>query len=99
MATSPVLTTFGFESNLTLAGTLLPIAVGVFAALGLIGCLHLFTRLRKGSTPAPPAKLEGPLSDPFVGGSNSEQRQSFRRKGNPIEVLVVDTATQSAPIK
>jgi PilZ domain len=99
MALSPLLAIFGFESNLTLTGILLPVAVGVAAALGLIGTLNLFGRLRKGSAPATTPDVAGSLSDPFAEGSNSELRQSFRRKGNPVEVLVEDTSVQTSPVK
>jgi PilZ domain len=99
MALSPVLAILGFESNWTFSGLLLPVGVGVFAALGLIGALHLFTLWRKGSVAADSTNAMGQLSDdPLVDGSTSEQRLSFRRKGNPVEVQIVDTSTQTPPV-
>jgi PilZ domain len=99
MALSPVFAFINLE--LTLMGTILPIVVGVCTAFGLIGSLHLYSRLRRKQVPAAPQQTEpfGPVCDPFVQGSNEEMRQAFRRKGNPIEVLVVDTSVQTAPVK
>jgi PilZ domain len=99
MALSPLLAIVFAESNWTISGLLLPVGVGVFAAFGFIGALQFFTRLRKASVAPTATNGNGLLDDPFVEGSNAEQRQSFRRGGNPVEIQVVDTSTQSVPIK
>jgi len=78
---------------------ILPVVVGVVAGLGFVGTFHFFTRARKKVAAPPTVKEEPPKSDPFTHGSGSEQRQAFRRLGNPIEVLVVDRASQGSQVK
>ncbi len=75
---------------------LLPIAVGLVAGLGVVGAIHFATRaaeLRHCRNKR--WKKKGPI--PLSAAAASEQRKAFRRKGNPIEVQVVDKATQGPP--
>ena len=74
----------------------LPILVGLVAGAGVIGFIHFVMRPRKIAA-APIQQKREKAPDPFVSGSGSEQRKAFRRKGNPIEVQVVDKATQGPP--
>lgn len=73
----------------------LPALVGSVCALGL---LVIFTLIRM-FRPRPKPQKQDPLEivpsadknhefDPFVSGSASEKREVFRRKGNPVKVLV-----------
>jgi hypothetical protein len=98
MPLHPVLADITIEWTLPGTSVILPVVVGVVCGLGLVGLIHFFTRARR-VVVAPVQTEEQPTSDPFISGSNSEQRQSFRRLGNPIEVLVVDQAHQGSPIK
>jgi hypothetical protein len=78
-------------------GLFLPVAAGVVAGLGVVGAIHLLVRGRQPAA-APPA-AEQPALDPFVHGSASEQRGSFRRQGNPVEVQVVNQTTHSVQMR
>src|SRR5579862_5497936 len=105
MACSPLFANASIEPYVPSANLLLPVAVGVFAGLGLVGLIHVFGRMRqkaalvKAGTPTSTTVDGKPSSDPFVHGSGSEQRKAFRRVGNPIEVLVVNATSQGPEIK
>jgi hypothetical protein len=65
-------------------------------ALAFIGGRRIFLR----TTPPPPSPAgEPPPLDPFLYGSASEQRQSARRKGRLIEVLISDEHAKALPWK
>ncbi|HYV39622.1 MAG TPA: PilZ domain-containing protein [Gemmataceae bacterium] len=74
-----------------------PVAVGLAAGLGVVGFIHFIWRPRRAAALAAP-KEEQP-SDPFIHGSQMEQRKSFRRIGNPIGVLIIDQSRPGEPMK
>ena len=91
MMTYAMIAVVGLDLN-----AILPIAAGVGTGLAVVGLIHFFRRGRKQAAPVEqkPAKP----ADPFVHGSANEKRKSFRRKGNPIHVQVIDQATESQPV-
>jgi hypothetical protein len=97
MSFHPLLSDLISDSHWLGMGLLLPVAAGVVAGLGVVGTIHYFTRVGKKVPEAP--KEERPGSDPFVNGSTNEHRKSFRRKGNPVEILVIDQSIQAAAVK
>jgi hypothetical protein len=108
MACPVIFADFTFDSILPTSNVALPIVVGIVAGLGLVGMIHFLTRPRKvtagvsvnvTSQVAAPQAPTAPSDDPFVSGSGSEQRQSFRRKGNPVEVVVINQKNQGSPLK
>jgi hypothetical protein len=78
---------------------MLPVMVGVMAGLGIVGAIHYLIRPRavRAAKAAPAPQEVHP--DPFIHGSPGDNRNSFRRKGNPVEVLVVNQKTKAAPFK
>jgi PilZ domain len=105
MACSSLIANTTFEPYVPSPNLLLPVAVGVFAGLGLVGLIHFFGRMRqraalaRAGAQASTETDEQPTSDPFVHGSGSEQRKAFRRVGNPIEVSVVNVTSQGPQLK
>jgi hypothetical protein len=88
------------ESALPGLHVLLPIVVGLGAGLGVVGAIHYAMRQRKlAPSSAPAAQVQKKEPDPFVHGSTNELRKSYRRKGNPIEVQVIDKASGGAPVR
>jgi hypothetical protein len=77
---------------------LLTLAAGVVAGLCVVGMLHFLIRPRLALVP-PDKGPQQPASDPFVHGSVSEQRKSFRRQGNPVEVFIVNPKISASPFK
>jgi hypothetical protein len=91
-----LLADFSVDPHLPQLNTLLPVAAGVVAGLGVVGMLHYLIRPR-----IVLARTNSPTEvvDPFVHGSAGELRKSFRRQGNPVEVLLVNQHTRAAPFK
>jgi hypothetical protein len=85
-----------FDSRWTNFQWPLTVGAGVVAGLGVVGTLHFLIRPRMTFTPPPTTKPRQETADPFVHGSAFEQRKAFRREGNPIEVMVVDSMTDQA---
>src|SRR5690242_4467543 len=91
-------------------GFIVPIVVGAVAGLGAVAAIHVASRRRNAAAmpsaplapkplqPAEPCKT-GDYHDPFDHGATSEQRKAFRRKGNPVEVMVIDKAAETRQIK
>jgi hypothetical protein len=73
-------------------------AAGLIAALLslLVGRLVLANRR---SRIKPTADADEPVHDPFDKGSLTERRDTSRRKGNPVEVLVTDTDEEREPAR
>jgi hypothetical protein len=92
----PLLADLSVDPQLPQLSTLLPVAAGVVAGLGVVGMVHYLMRPRV-ALARPAAQAE--VADPFVHGSASELRKSFRRQGNPVEVLLVNQHTKAAPFK
>ena len=79
---------------------MLPVMVGVMAGLGIVGAIHFLIRPRAiRVVKAAPVPQQEVIADPFVHGSPGDNRSSFRRQGNPVEVLVVNQKTKAAPFK
>lgn len=78
---------------------LIPVAAGVVAGFGVVGAIHFLIRPRKSLRPPQPKKDAAAVPDPFVHGSSGELRKSFRREGNPVEVLIVNQQTKAPPFK
>jgi hypothetical protein len=56
-----------------------------------------YALLRRSPLPKLPSPARQPDYDPFVQGSLREQRKSFRRAGNAIEVLISDAEVSQQP--
>jgi hypothetical protein len=85
-------------SNLPL---FLSVAAGVVAGLGTVGAIHYLIRPRRTAAPVPDSFDRPPDNlppDPFVHGSASENRSSFRRQGNPVEVKIVNKDMEGAQV-
>jgi hypothetical protein len=65
-----------------------PTAVGLGAALVAILAFHFLARGRSGPVPPPVKEARQPEYDPFVQGSATEQRRTYRRRGNAVAVLI-----------
>jgi PilZ domain len=78
----------------------LPALVGSACALGLIGAIILVRTLRRKSAPSAPERpfsLHPPEHDPFVAGSASEQRETLRRRGTAVRVLIRGPGAERDP--
>jgi hypothetical protein len=87
-----------FKVNLPYSEYWLPLLVGM--AVGL--CAVTVSRLvfgRKKESVAPPEPRQRVEFDPFTQGSPTEQRKSFRRQGNPIEVYVAVQGDKERPLR
>jgi hypothetical protein len=71
----------------------LPAVVGGGCAVAVLVALVVIRAMRRRPVPfvpapAEPEKAADPDFDPFVAGSASEKRNTRRRKGNPVKVLI-----------
>jgi hypothetical protein len=70
------------------------------AAVGLGLPVYWFAMRTSGPAPAEDTDQQPVVptgSDPFASGSSSEQRKAFRRRGNPIEILVTPEKESARP--
>lgn len=75
----------------------LPLAIGVAAGMACIFTGNLVWRAKK-PLPAPTISATSTVHyDPFVQGSLTEQRKSFRRAGNLVEVLYARPENKNNP--
>jgi hypothetical protein len=94
------------QPNLPDLHVALSVAAGVVAGLTVAGVLHsVFLRARVVREEAPVAKPAAPgsggqeVADPGGVYSGAENRKSFRRQGNPVEVLVVNQRSNAPAFK
>lgn len=73
-----------------------PVVVGVVVGLGAVGLIHYALRSSSKEKKRAP---EQAAPDPFVHGSASEQRNSFRRQGNPVEVAIINARAPSTQFR
>jgi len=77
-------------------GLAVPLSAGLVATV-MAFVLSKFFLGRPAAQLTPPEDKPTPEYDPFVQGSETEQRSAFRRGGNPTEVLI-DNAQQKGKI-
>ncbi|MCI0684824.1 MAG: hypothetical protein L0Y71_22230 [Gemmataceae bacterium] len=73
-----------------------PLAIGIAVGMGCIFTGNLVWRARK-PTPRKPQPPAPPGYDPFLQGSPSEQRKSYRRAGNLVQVLYARPDNKESP--
>jgi len=74
----------------------------VLVALVVYGLLRLLSRSGRtlaADAPLQPAPHRMPEYDPFCQGSLSEQRGAWRRKGNPVGVLIRRAGSHNEPMR
>lgn len=74
----------------------LPWLIGAVVGVVAVGALQLCRR-RPAAAESAPAGEPPPPPDPFIFGSAREKRQSVRRKGNPVSVLISDATGRAVP--
>jgi hypothetical protein len=87
-----------FKVNLPYSEYWLPLLMGMAVGLGAVTVSKLVFGRKKESEPAPEPKQRVEF-DPFTQGSPTEQRKSFRRQGNPIEVYVALQGEKERPLR
>lgn len=86
-----------FGWDLPNAEVLFPVIVGTVVGLLCLFCVRLLSARRSSALAPPRSKGKPGEYDPFVMGSPTEQRRSYRRTGNPVQVFFTPQGTCQEP--
>jgi hypothetical protein len=76
-------------------GWTIPVAGLLAAGLAFFTGTLVFGRRKSSAQPA----VEGPKVDPLLQGATTERRNSYRREGTNVEVLISDAEVKTFPVQ